>query len=160
MSKISEKIEIIKQHHKDYPVKVIPIANSLGIKVYRAKNWPDDLSGVIKKVPVENDDKESGYAIYVNDDHHENRRRFTIAHEIAHYVLHRDKIGDGITDDAMYRSGLSDAIEQQANSLAAQILMPKKLIDKAKKDGLSSPNDLAEKFNVSLSSMNIRLNSI
>lgn len=56
------------------------------------------------------------------------RQRFTLAHEIAHFLLHRDKIGDGITDDVLYRSGLSDAQEAQANRLAADIVMPWGLI--------------------------------
>jgi Zn-dependent peptidase ImmA (M78 family) len=34
--------------------------------------------------------------------HHPNRQRFTLAHEIAHYVLHRDLVENGIVDDTMY----------------------------------------------------------
>ena len=56
------------------------------------------------------------------------RRRFTIAHEIAHFLLHRDKIGDQLSDDAMYRSSLSSDDERAANRLAADILMPMGLI--------------------------------
>lgn len=63
----------------------------------------------------------SGVAIYVNKGHHVNRRRFTTAHEIAHFILHQDFIGDGIADDGLYRSKLSNAMEAQANKLAADI---------------------------------------
>ena len=49
----------------------------------------------------------SGYAIFVNKgDRYKTRQRFTIAHKIAHFILHREAIGDGIVDDALYRSGL------------------------------------------------------
>ncbi|HCM3005245.1 TPA: ImmA/IrrE family metallo-endopeptidase, partial [Klebsiella pneumoniae] len=58
------------------------------------------------------------------------RQRFTLAHEIAHFLLHRDRIGDGITDDILYRSKLSDFMEVQANRLAADILMPGHLLEK------------------------------
>src|SRR3546814_8751462 len=71
---------------------------------------------------------ESGFAIYVNGSHPRVRRRFSIAHEIAHFALHRNLIGDGVTDDAMYRSNLSSAVEVQANRMAADILMPWHLI--------------------------------
>src|SRR3546814_9375366 len=64
---------------------------------------------------------ESGFAIYVNGSHPRVRRRFSIAHEIAHFALHRNLIGDGVTDDAMYRSNLSSAVEVQANRMAADI---------------------------------------
>src|SRR3546814_3235070 len=63
---------------------------------------------------------ESGFAIYVNGSHPRVRRRFSIAHEIAHFALHRNLIGDGVTDDAMYRSNLSSAVEVQANRMAAR----------------------------------------
>src|SRR5436190_10493767 len=117
--------EIIRKHQKSAPVQVVPIADALGLSVYRATDWPDTTSGMIVR------DAErggaSGFAIYVNAKHSEVRRRFTIAHEVAHFVLHRNLIGDGITEDALYRSGLSDAFEQEANGLAAEILMHRHL---------------------------------
>ena len=45
-----------------------------------------------------------GYRIVVNSGHNRVRRRFTAAHELGHYVYHRDLIGDGIYDDAAYRT--------------------------------------------------------
>jgi Zn-dependent peptidase ImmA (M78 family) len=99
----------------------------------------------------------SGYAIYVNDRHAATRRRFSIAHEIAHFALHRSLIGDGITDDALYRSKLSGPIETQANRMAADILMPWHLIRAATDSGLSSVEDLARHFEVSKSTMSIQL---
>jgi Zn-dependent peptidase ImmA (M78 family) len=98
----------------------------------------------------------SGYVIFVNAGQHEVRRRFTIAHEIAHYLLHRDLIGDGTQDDVLYRSGLSNRVEAQANRLAADILMPRHLIDEVVKSGIASADDVAELariFNVSKDAM-------
>jgi Zn-dependent peptidase ImmA (M78 family) len=88
------------------------------------------------------------------------RQRFTVAHEIAHAVLHPDMIGDGITDDAMWRSGLPETAEYQANRMAADILMPAHLIrEKVEKvqSGLWTPATLAREFEVSNQSMEIRL---
>jgi len=146
---------IILRHQSEAPVHVVPIARDMGLEVYRVTNWPDDISGMIKRDGARGG--ESGYAIFVNARHSETRRRFTIAHEIAHFALHGDLIGDGLEDDALYRSGLSGTIETQANKYAADILMPWKLINEAVSRGHDSVADLARLFNVSPAAMSIRL---
>ena len=102
------------------------------------------------------DGGESGYAIYVNANHSETRRRFTIAHEIAHYVLHKNLIRDGIVDDPLYRSGLSSLIETEASRFATEILMPTHLIRAAIRKE-SSISKLAKQFAVSSKATAIRL---
>ncbi len=145
--------DIIKKHQQNVPIQIVPIANELGINVYKVDDWPDNLSGKLQK------DKESpaGFSIYVNAKHAKERRRFTIAHEIAHFILHRHLIEDDVVDDALYRSGFSNAIESSANKMAADILMPWRLIDRAITSGIATVPDLAAKFNVSNSAMSIRL---
>jgi hypothetical protein len=64
----------------------------------------------------------TSFSIDVNGRHSDARRRFTLAQEIAHFLLHRDLMRDGIVDNAMYRSGLPDPIETEANRLAAELL--------------------------------------
>ena len=95
-------MRIIEKHQRAAPVLVTAIARELGLEVYNTSVWTDDISGMIRK----EQGGSSGYAIYVNGTHPESRRRFTIAHEIGHFILHREFIGDGITDDALYRSAL------------------------------------------------------
>ena len=152
---MSEQLKIIKNNQQSAPVKTVSIAKELGLKVYRSKPkvWPSGLSGLLRKAP----DDPKKFNIYVNGDHHVNRRRFTIAHEIAHFVLHRDLIGGGISDDALYRSGLNNSIEAQANRLAADILMPWHLIDPYIEKGISDIGALADAFEVSKSAMSIRM---
>ena len=133
----------------------VPIARALGLEVYKVGGWPNDLSGMIRKDAERGGS--SGYAIFVNATHHERRRRFTIAHEIAHFILHDHLIGDGISDDALYRSGLSGAVEAQANRYAADILMPWHLVNAEIESGNDTLPGLARKFNVSQSAMSIRL---
>lgn len=70
----------------------------------------------------------------------------------------RDKASDGITDDAMYRSGLSSKEETEANRLAADILMPYTLIQNLVNEGFKTVPELAEKLGVSKTAMSIRLN--
>jgi hypothetical protein len=147
--------KIIRQRQQTFPVETVPLARDLGIPVYSVDGWADDLSGMIK---IENEDRNNPqYAIYVNKNHASVRRRFTIAHEIAHFLLHKDLIGDGIVDDGLYRSGLPSKIETQANNLAAEILMPWHLLNEAMKQGFNTVPLLAEAFNVSKSAMSIRL---
>ena len=148
---LEDKMKLITEHQTQPPVPVVTIAKALGLGVYRARGWPDELSGMIKRTD------NGTYNIYVNASHAKTRRRFTVAHEVAHYVLHRDSIGDGITDDALYRSGLSNRQEAQANRLAADILMPWKLLDPLLDNGEASIAELADIFLVSKSAMSIRL---
>ena len=152
---MSDQLKIINTSQLKAPVQTVPIAKRLGLKVYRSKPnvWPSDLSGLLRKAP----DDPKKFNIYVNGDHHVHRRRFTIAHEIAHFVLHRDLIGRGISDDALYRSGLNNSVEAQANRLAADILMPWHLIDPYIENGISDIGVLADTFKVSKSAMSIRM---
>jgi Zn-dependent peptidase ImmA (M78 family) len=153
MMNISDALNVIKAHQAKITVQVIDLANELGLKVYEVPNWPDDLSGMVRK----NVEATGGFDIFVNQTHAETRRRFTIAHEIAHVVLHPHLIGDGITDDALLRSGLSNDVEAQANRLAADILMPREALNSRLKMGINSVYVLATEFKVSDQAMAIRL---
>ena len=109
---------------KTVPVDVRGLATALGLKVVEDRLSPN-VSGKIERDWFADD----AFVITVNASHSETRKRFTIAHEIAHFVLHRDQIGDGVTDDGMYRSEtLSTSVERQANQYAADILMPWNLV--------------------------------
>lgn len=103
-----------------FPVPVIEIANGLGIKVMADPDYRDDGHGHIQL-----DDK--GHAtIIVNDKQPPVRKRFTIAHEIAHFKFDMDYLKEhgcidrnGDAGDATYRMR-----ERRANKFAAQLLMP------------------------------------
>lgn len=148
-------LSVIAGFQTSAPVDVNGLAKQLGLAVYEDPNIPPDISGKILK------DKEhggkSGYSIVVNAHEPLVRRRFTVAHEIAHYLLHEGSIGDGLTDDALYRSGLSTLEEVHANRLAADILMPFALIEDAIRKGSKSINALAGTLLVSPQAMSIRL---
>ncbi len=146
--------QTIARFQKAPPIKVIALAHELGLKVYTSSLGPN-VSGMIKK---DGRGGSSGYAIFANSGHAETRRRFTIAHEVAHYILHRDLIGDGIIEDALLRAeGLNNSLERQANSMAANILMPWHLIDGARETGTTTIEGLATLFNVSRDAMSYRV---
>lgn len=79
-------------------------------------------------------------SIYVDDyqyTHYVNRYRFTLAHEISHYVLHKNiYVSTCIREREDYiefmklldESGLIGNFESEANNLAGLILVPKELL--------------------------------
>lgn len=152
---LDEIMSIIKKNQEEYPIRLKPILKELGLRVLETNEWPDNISGKLQK----DENGSSGFSIYVNAKHPTTRKRFTIAHEIAHFALHKQLLkGDGLVDDAFYRSELSNAIEAEANKFAADLLMPWHLINKKiKDDHTDSISELAKAFNVSNSSMSIRL---
>lgn len=153
IEKLDQNIKsIIKSGQVNVPVHIVPIAEKFGLKVFKNKTFPDTLSGLIKKVG-------ESYEIHVNGNHPITRQRFTMAHELAHFLLHKEEIGDGVTDDALYRSSLTNRIEREANLLAAEILMPEHLLKTDKYGGMTI-SEQADEFWVSRISMDIRLGQI
>ncbi|WP_082560720.1 ImmA/IrrE family metallo-endopeptidase [Caulobacter sp. Root487D2Y] len=146
--------EILKRHQQSPPVKVGDIARDLGLKVMVA-DLPLGISGKLSK------DESGVWTIRVNRGEPKSRQRFTIAHEIAHFVLHRTQIEDDLNselaDDTFYRSGLSKRIEWEANRLAAEIVMPWHLIDQATGVNRMTPAALADQLQVSEVALRIRL---
>ena len=155
VDKIFRPFTVIRERQRSYPVDVDALAADLDISVVR-KDWPDNVSGAIGK-------DGRGYFIIVNSNHPKVHQRFTLAHEIAHYVLHRDQIGkDGIKDTWMYRSKISDPDERAANKLAAEILMPADLLGRAAVENGLQLNErnldaLATALDVSTTALAIRL---
>ncbi|WP_375549805.1 ImmA/IrrE family metallo-endopeptidase [Oceanicaulis alexandrii] len=150
--------KVIQNALSEIPVKVGKLARDLGLEVKAASLRPG-ISGELRR----SDSTKSGFIIRVNRHERKYRQRFTIAHEIAHYLLHRHHIGqNGIVDDLLYRSSLSDAREAQANRLAADLLMPNFQLKKALEDSLTSNkqqlvSDFATAFDVSEAAMRIKL---
>lgn len=147
--------DILLRYQTTAPVDVVAFANALGLSVWE-DDLPSDISGKIQRDPVNGG--RAGYSIVVNTAEGLRRKRFTIAHETAHYLLHRGMMGASVIDDVLYRSKLSNALEVQANRLAADILMPYSLIEEAMQSGTRDVEDLANLFKVSPAAMSIRLN--
>lgn len=105
-------------------VNVAAMAEARGAAVvYEA--FPHDVSGML----VRQDDS---IVIGVNQDHPESRQRFTIAHELGHLILHRgrplvvDSVRVNLRDS---RSSMATDLEEiEANSFAAELLMPRDLV--------------------------------
>lgn len=145
----------------EVPVNVEKVAEKLSATVLY-DDLEDEVSGFLLK--------EKGVAtIAVNQHHHANRQRFTLAHECGHLVLHADQ-GDRLWVDKAYffrdaNSSTGDQLaEIQANRFAAALLMPEELIRSALEDAaIISDIDifrLAVRFEVSEQAMTLRLISL
>ena len=141
------------------PVDPVAIANRLGIRVSNAVFSDTSLSGMI----AQRGDKKS---LLVNDGDSIERKRFTIAHELGHCLLHLDTEGEFV-DSAMdlFRSdsgseeGQAHIQEVEANVFAAALLMDAEIIKQCWSE-CKDLNRMAKIFMVSESAMGIRLNSL
>ena len=95
-----------------------------------------------------------------------NRLRFTLAHELAHYIIHQDYYRE-LNELASKASTDSDVkTEREADSLAAALLMPSgrtKVAYNRLKNKLTikaTITQMAKLFNVSTIAMKIRLNTL
>lgn len=98
-------------------------------------------------------------AIYVNADDPYNRKTFTIAHELGHYVLHREHFREHPDQyNVLLRRPMStanSALEKEANIFAGHLLVPRKFLDKYYQ--LASTSELASLFAVSADVVRIRI---
>lgn len=148
----------IRRAQRAAPVDVEGLAMDLCVQVNFTRLGPD-ISGELVRT------KDGGYEVNVNSDHPETRQRFTLAHELGHYLLHRSLIGDGVDDDRAYRSTqagryhntrIGPRQETQANKFAADLLMPFHLIEELRSEGLDRAR-MARRLKVSEHAMAIRL---
>jgi hypothetical protein len=138
------------------PIDLVGLARELGIRV----RYEDLGSDAGKIARIEGDDGPR-YEITINSQDGEARQRFTLAHEIAHYVKHRHLLDRGaVSDNALYRSHLPEPIEWEANRYAAQLLMPLSAMQQAWREGSRTASDFARRLNVSEQAAQIRFDQL
>jgi len=147
----------------ELPIPLEKIATFFNIEI-QEEDFEGELSGILIR-------SSEGDIIGVNSNHHDNRKRFTIAHELGHFILHK---GEAIHIDRGFRVNYRDANsslaidleEVEANAFAAALLMPEKKIKEVLRKKLKEGIDLqdsaelkkiAETFHVSQQSLLIRL---
>ena len=152
---------------KHGPVKLKPLTQKLGIDL-AFESLDEELSGVLIK-------EDRKVFIAVNSKHSTTRQRFTIAHEIGHFMLAHP--GEMFVDKTLRqravvvrRDGRSsegtDKDEVEANRFAAELLMPRDFVEEEVRKRLARKptpskealvSDLAKHFEVSPQAMEYRL---
>ena len=148
---------LLRDHEVTAPaVDVEALAEALDISV-QYERLASDMSGVLLV--------EGGTAkVAINEAHHRNRQRFTLAHEIGHVLLHADE--DRVFVDRRFfrnawasKGELREEIE--ANAFAASLLMPERFVARSIESGTGITDldvfRLATRFEVSEQAMTLRL---
>lgn len=143
----------------ELPVPVEQIARRLGAQI-TYESFEGEISGMLYR-------DRGTTVIGVNSRHAPTRQRFTVAHEIGHFLIHK---GQPVFIDRFVRvnlrNGESNPEEVQANAFAAELLMPRAMVRDAINNALSGRRDitpqevvsvLAARFEVSAAAMQYRL---
>jgi len=163
MSNESTEAEVLEKFTSTPGGDIFQLVADLGISLVKDPN----LGG--KSGQIEFSDGK--YTISINAFEHPRRQAFTTAHEVAHYVLHRDllqKTGslnrhtDTLFGDPKDNeiAPFSEAHEVQANKFAARLLMPARLVRSLFRNGTTEVDKLSKKFGVSQAAMEIRLKNL
>lgn len=121
-------------------IDIIDIANSLGIDVYQTTDvhYPSLIAY---------DNQEQKYEIYVNANEPRTRQRFSIAHEIAHFILHKDKIKTFGAVGRQNVCSLSGKEEREADNLASELLMPTDCVNEfLKQNNIADNSKITDSF--------------
>ncbi len=113
----------------------IMIHQNKEINMFHIVNQIKDLG--IHLIITSLDNSQSGFIVYdentklfsitINANHGVKRQNFTMAHELAHYVLHKDIVmqrGQLDRDSSNLYSNEDKILEREANRLAGNLLMP------------------------------------
>ena len=143
------------------PVERIVEARQIGLEASDLK----DVSGLVVR-------RAGAVVIGVNKTHPATRRRFTVAHELGHALLHQGKPlrydRDFRVDFRAGRSSLgSDVEEMEANFFAACLLMPRSMLEADPlaaqldaEDAAQTVAALARRYKVSPHAMAIRIGNL
>lgn len=149
-----------------YPVNIVELCEKQGISVFEAY-LPKEVSGFIVIQEENFENYNTNRLIVVNLSDLASRKRFTIAHELAHYILHKP------VNENLYAhrdAGQNGGIEREANIFASNLLMPEHLVKNAVQDyAICSENELfdfqivrmiASDFAVSSQAAQVRLEQL
>ena len=130
---INKQIEGFNSDPNNLPEDKIPVNIEEKIRknnIELNKYCFDDILGEIKK-------EDGKFKINIQARDHYYRKRFTMGHELAHFIKHKELIGDGVDDGkvgnklyrTMYRKNdkITSKEEVEANRYSAELLIPNEL---------------------------------
>ncbi len=132
-----------------YPEKnIVDLANELGVSVYEVPFTENpEINAMLVYKDEKNDNKPT---IYIKKTLPDTRKRFTLAHELGHFVLHKKAGVKFRLDGFDYSSDADYALEEtEANFFAATILVPKEELKKLRSFFDNNFEVIADYFGVS-----------
>ncbi len=120
--------------------------------IIKREKLASDISGKLTK-------EDGVWIMTVNSLHPSVRQRYTLGHELGHYLNHRDSI-KSFEDSVFFRSSQKSSMEYMADQFAARLLMPESDINALLKSGVKTVKEMAFKFDVSLEAMKYRLEQL
>lgn len=131
------------------PVNAQRIAEDNGLRVVFV-DFPDTVQEVSGFLDF------SGQTIYVNNADEPFRQNFTIAHELGHWFLHRDRVNEYQVLMRRPIGGEKSSIEKEANFFAASLLVPGDMLLECRKKDMSN-SEIAKKFKVTKAVIELRI---
>lgn len=153
IEEIAKKVESLVECNDDKHIDVVAIARHLGLQVDEVEFENRNISGMIeyqkKTISIESRDP------FV-------RKRFSVAHEIGHYVLHHMLDNENKSEkEVSYRANVSsqtyDPKEIEANHFAATLLMPENRVRDLWEYYCKNIDEVARILKVSVSALAFRL---
>jgi len=135
------------------PVRLEPILEQLNMELSADPNMREDAMLVPMTDPQAG--PPAAWLVYYNPNRSEARRRFTLAHEIGHVLLH----GEPLVAAARGGGGRKKR-EREVERFAAELLMPARLVRAAARQYGLDPEKLRALFLVSRQAMQIRLHEL
>lgn len=152
-SSVSEILEKAKELHINTdPLDIYAVAKNIFHIEIKEDTFDKSVSGFLERIGEK-------WCIFINQNESSLRKRFTIAHELGHFIKHRDKYmisGSSIPDLIFFRDNTIDPIEKEANDFAANLLMPKDVFIEKIKSGCNTLDKLSEAFQLSTSAVKYR----
>ena len=163
--KIQEEInKITNDYYNCNKLKLNSVCKELDLECFDSDFDDPRISGMLIK-----DNGTGKFGIYVNRKHSNTRQRFTVAHEIGHFLSWKHKSHsyeqlskeNEIEDYAISfrHESIQSEAETEANEIAVTMLMPEEKVRELAKKNLTI-EEMAEEFFVSEAVMTIRLQAL
>jgi Zn-dependent peptidase ImmA (M78 family) len=129
---------------------------------YQETDLQEGVSGFLRQT----EENSSVYEIVVNRNDGPKRKRFTIAHELGHFFMHKHLISRSLQPAYRAEIGtmkkndlIKDFHEIEANRFAASILLPEQIVRQKYAEGMRV-NEIADYFEVSYMAAGFRLDNL
>lgn len=133
------------------PVRIDQLVQNYGLGIYEAE-FESPYNNVCGFIDFETK------CIVLNSSDHLTRKAFTLAHELGHWLLHKDVLDNNPSSSMLYRKPLGEAdadpMEQEANCFAANLLVPAEFLHQYKHEDIGL---IARIFGVSTEVIGYRL---